>query len=1098
MGEALRAPSLAALPLPGTGDMDIPSDEDAWGEFKSTTEQGDSVGAVSTTAGSERTAGEHDEPPPSVVHHHHHQPQAEEPASAAGGGKEDEHGSADTATPARPAVLLPAAELREGSNQGMMAVKAAQSPEHKQQPHSHDDDNSGSGVDLLNLLPSPTAAAESGASTGGDHFDLFGSMLAAAPENPIRKLPAPSSGDSGADAGFAAADGFTGANATSEGEKGSGGDDEREWGVFEQPAAAEDRDPAPTLAAEKVDGEWIDVVVGPESDQPGEGKEGHEPAVDDEKDGDETAVSIGREEHEPPLGIQQQQQQQQPGESLVVDIGSDNDSGDLLVNSDASVSATKAALGAASPPADEQPGMTPDATPGEEPQPADDGSGGETDPPNEGPGEQDSDTLPEPDSPAAATTPRTAEGGLLNDVGDFLAATEPAVVVTAGGSPEVSAAVSAAGSSEQEPSLPSVAVAEKTEAGGDEGNVSGAGEGAGPSVVPGEAGVAAADILDWGDFGGPASADEAAADGAAAAAVYPESADAVKPEGEADEDNEASRSASPEATGVAAVDVLGLGDFGGPAPATASSSATSAGNEREGHAKEGEEPSHSAAPDATGEAVADILDWGDFGGAAAAAAAAAAAVEATVDGAAAGSSHSADGNGSEGHAKEDEESSPSAVPGAAPSATGVAAADVLDWGDFGGPAFAAEATVGGAAAASAEGVDRNEQQGKAKEDEVLPGEEEEQGDDDEWSAFGAPPTPSAAQHKEVVEEEPVPRSAGETLVSADLASQAAAGSGVEEGSEHGCPISRPPTTVTELGTGTSGVEKPAGNVGVEGQQPSEDVVLPSAAPAVEWGVWGEEEASQPSPEEPSAGRADADDKVPPGDDGEALPSAMPELTGGAGEDGSSGWGAFDEAPPAVASAVEEASAAAMVAPADDIATESAEGSASAAAGVPAAAQAGEQVTEESPPSVSAAVEEEEVQAAVDGVATEEEEAPPAAVGAGADAVEVPESTGDSSGGGSGDAQEEPEESEDDWGSDFGDFEEAPTTDEPEPVASTASTAAPPAAVVAFPKPPVSASRSPPVVGPAVGAGGAAAAMVHSTSDTISGGAKVAADAGAVS
>eukprot|EP00752_Nemacystus_decipiens_P004229 g3863.t1 len=1099
--------------------MDIISDDDAWGEFKSTTKQDGSAGAPSTTAGLDGTSGERDEPPHSVVHQQQQrQPEAEEPESAAAGGKEDEHGSTDTAALAGPAILPPAAELRDASNEGMMDVKAAESPEQQQQqqqPPSRDD-NSGSGADLLNLLPVPTTAG-SGVSTVVESSDLFGSMLTSAPENAVHKLPAhANSGGSGAGAAgvVAVTDGFMGVSASPEGEIVGGGENDTEWGGFEQPGA-EERDsapaqPTPPVAAEKVDGEWIDPVglgsgSGSGSDQLEGGKEGSVTAADDEKNGDEVTVAVGREEHELHLDAQQLP----PGESLMVDVGCENESGDLLVESDGVGSATKAALGAASPPANEKPGLTPDG----EPRPADEGAGEDVDAPNEGLG--DSNAVPESKSPAAAKTPQTSEIGLLADIADISVATGPAV-------------------------------AEEAEAGGAEGTVSGDFERASPSAVLVEARVAAADILDLGDFAGHASADKAAKDGAAAASF--DGVHAVTPGGQAEGDEEPSHLAALGAPGAASMDGLGLGDFEGPPPAAEATAVdgaavvnpeSAAGSEKEGQAMQDETPSRPGAPDATGVVVADLPDWGDFGGATPASTA----VKATIDGAAPASSDNADGdeqerhvkddeepspspapnatdgaavdaldfgdfggpaaaaeatvvvggafaasdeNGSEGQTKEDEEPSHSAAPGGTPGAAGVAAADVLDWGDFGGAACAAEAAVDGAAADSPESVDGPQQEGQAKEDEV-PGDAE---GDDEWSAFEAPPTPAQAQDQ-ATEVEFLPRAADENDFSPDFA-PVAAGSGVQEESSSGSSDS-PPTTATGDGMGeserlvSSDTGEAGDNVGAEGRHLSEAVVPPSDAPAVEWGVLGEAETTSVSPpEESSAGLADDDDA-------EALPSAMPELGGGADGDASSGWGAFDEAPPAAAVAAGEAKAP-VVAAAGDAATVSCGDSAAAAGEMPAAAQAERQVAEESPasaPPSAAAANEEEVHATVEGVVAEKAEAPPAAGGAEADAAGAEENTGGD------DDQEEPEASEDDWGSDFGEFEEAPTTDEPEPVTNAAG----PPAAVAFPKPLGSAAQSLPYAGPAVGAGGAAAAAAQrettaGTVGAISGGAMVAAGGGA--
>lgn len=952
--------------------MEIPSDEDAWEEFKSAA----------------TTAGEGGEPSPSVVHQQ--QPGAEKPESAAGG-KEDEHASTDTPVAAGPAMPHLAAELREESN--VMAVQSSPEP---QSPEQRDDGNSGSGFDLLDLLPSPTTAGNN-VGRVADNSDLFGSMLASAPENPTHKLSATKSSGFDADAGAPAEawhqgdpnGGFRGASASSEGEKGDCGESEGEWGGVEQPGqgaawdnrgADEESESAPIpptqpLAAEKVDGEWIDLAgSGSGSDRPGEEKEGHA-TVEDDKDGEGT-VAVSGEEHDPHPDAQQQKQQQQPGESLMVDPGCDSESSDLLVVSDAVDSAMDlaAALGVASPSANVLLGVPP----GEEPHPSNEGPEEELGPSNEGPVEEaplegDSPTLPEPESLAAAT-PQGAESGLLEDIAGSPAATATAAADESdgpGGSAGVPVAVSAVKPSELEPPLPSVAVAGKARGESDESTVAGAIEVSSHlPAAPGAAGVAALNVLDWGDFGSPASAVEATkVDG-----------DAAAPSESVDR------------------------------------------NDQEGQAKEGEEPSHSAAPDAAG----------------------------------------------------------------------VAAADVLDWGDFGGPASAAEATaVDGAAAAPSESVNRSEQGGQAREGEVQDEEEE----DGEWSAFEAPPTPSSAQNQEALE--PPPRSADGRVYSTDL-SPSAAGSVAQERSNNDAPRgSPPPTTATEEGAGEGGSEgsvppdaREAGdNVGVEDQQTSEAVVPPASAPAVEWGVFGEEETSGPSAE-PPVGRADGDDE-PPGDEEQAPPRAMPELVGSASGDGSSSWGAFDEGSP---TAAVDAPAAAVV-PMGDSATES-EGIPASAAEGGAAAQAKEHVADESAapalPSAAAA-KENKTQVAVESVAREAE-APPDTVGAKAE-VEAVEAGGNSGG------DQEPE-SEDEWGSDFGDFEEAPTTDEPGPGVSTASAAVSPG-VAAFPKPPVSAARSMPVVGPVVGAGGAMAATVQgrtpaATAATISGDTRAAADGGTVS
>lgn len=1173
--------SLATLLFQGTEDMDIPSDDDAWGEFKSTPEQSDSVGdgVLPTTAGSASDC-ERDEPPPSVAgkQQQRQQPEAaEEPESAAGGGKEDEHASAETTASAQPSMPHSAAELGESNETVQMTVvdvKAARPPDQKkQQPPQQcrdDDNNSGSGLDLLDLLPSPTTTG-GGMSTGGENLDMFVSMLASAPENPVHKLSAAAAVPAEASHQGDPADRLKGASASSKGEKGDGGEDEGEWGVFELPEA-EERDPTPapaatpatpTLAAEKVDGEWIDLVQ-PGLHQPGEGKEGYATAADDEKNGVEGTVAVGRVEHEPHLDAQQQQQHQQADEYVVDILGCDIKGSGLLVESDASGSATKA-IAANSPTADEKPDVKPAEQEDEEPHPSDRGAEEEIDPPSAGPGEEtppeadsNTHTLPEPESWAAAATPQTAGSGSLGDIADFSAGTATTVAVeddVPGDSAGVAMAVSAAEPSELEPSLPSGTVAGKLEGESGEGSVAGADEGGSPSAAPEAAGIAPVDILVWGDFGGlnSASADEATVDGAPAATS--ENVDENVQGGQAKEDEEPSRSGTLGATGVPAMDILGLGDFGGPAStaetvavggAAAASSEGMDGKEQEGQAKEGQESSHSAVAD---EAVADVFDWGDFGGPTSSSA-----VEVTADGAAAASSESVDVFEQDGQATEDEELGHSAAPDAtgvaaadtldggdfggstsaveatvdgsaaissestnafeqedqakeveepshptAPDATRVAVADALDWGDFGASTSADETTAREAAAASSETVDGDEQEGQAKEDEV-PGEAE---DDDEWSAFEAPPKPSAAQNQDLLE--PPPRAANEKILSVDFAPPAA-GMDVQEESKDEWPDSPTPTTAKGAGgsegLATAEVGEAGDTVRGEHQQTSSAAIVPPhAAPAVEWGGFGEEEPSEPSPEEPPVGRTDVDHETLPRDDEQALPAAMPELGGIAGEDGSSSWGAFDEAPPA-AVALEAQAPASVVVPTDDGTTESGEVSASGAEESPAA-RAETQATEESaasaPPSApsAAAAKEENTQAAVEGVADEEAKAPPAAEEPEAHAVEAEEGTG------GGDQDLEAEESEDEWGSDFGDFEEAPTTDEPEPVTSRASTAVPTGAVSAFPKPPVSAAGSLPAVGPAVGAGGAAAATVQGwapggTADKTSRDARVAVDGGVVS
>eukprot|EP00903_Cladosiphon_okamuranus_P014376 g13347.t1 len=952
--------------------MDIPSGEDAWGEFKSTTEQGD--GVLPTIAGSASDC-ERDEPPPSVANKQQQQPQpeaAEEQESAADGGKEEKHASAETAASAQPSMPHSAAELGEESiNMMQMMVvdgKAARSPEHeKQQPQQQqpqcrdDDDDSGSRLDLLDLLPSPTASGNS-VSTAGENLDMFGSMLPSAPENPIHKHSAAAAVPAEVSHQVDPAD-------PNDGFRGACAEGKAEWGVFEQPEA-EERDPiptpatpatpaTPTLAAEKVDGEWIDLV-GPGPDQPGEGKEGHAAAAGDEQDGDGGTAAVGREE-QAPRQQQQQQQHERADESVAGAFGHDNEGDDLFVpfiESDASGSATEVVIAEASPSDDEE---EPDVAPDEEedddgePHPSHRGAEDDMDSPSAGPGgeappEADSDTHTqhEPESWAAATTPHAAGSGSLDDIADFPAATATAMAGE-GDVPGASAgepvAVSAAKPSELEPSLPSGTVEGTLGGERGEGDVAGAGDGS-PSAAPEAAGVAPADILVWDDFGAPrsASADEATVDGAIAA-----------------------------------------------------TSQRADGNVLGGQAKEDKEPSRSSAPDVT---AVNVLDWGDFGGPTSASA-----VEVTVDSAAATSCESADVFEQEGQAKGD-----GPGPLAAPDEAGVAAADALDWGDFGASTSAVEATaVDDAAAAPSERVDGDERVGQAKEEEVL-GEGE---DDDEWSAFEAPPTPSAAQNQETLE--PPPRT-----------------------------------------------------------------------PAVEWGGFGKEDPSGPSSEEPQAGRADVD-KTPPRDDEQALPAARPELGGVAGEGGSSSWGAFDEAPLEAA-----------VAPPDDVATEGGEVvSASAAGGAPAE-QAEAQATEESAasaPTSAAAPKEKNTQAAAEGVAADEAEAPSAAKEAEVQAIEADEGTG------GGDQGQESEEGEDDWGSDFGDFEEAPTTDEPEPVACTASAAAPTGGAIALPKPPLSAARSLPPVGADVGVGGAAAAAVSGeasggTAGKTSGDARVSVDGGA--
>ncbi len=1088
----------------------MPEEEEAWGEFKSTTGQGDSssFGDMPAVEGIGDDGHSGEEPSSAAPQQ---RTEAGEAEPEAGGGKEDPG-------PGRGTLLSPgglaapqqsAAERPDEPNEFKTGVTAAAragavvmagepaTGEAPEEPRRLDDEGDG-GVDLMNLLPSPTTVGATaavggsgggvgGVGGGGSDMDLFGSMLASPAITEIAAV---------ADAAAADPDG---------GLVGAGGKEqskEEEWGVFEQPgppavagwsghggsppAAA-----TPTPAAEKVDGEWIDLL-GSGSDLPEGKNEGSGSVGGDDGDGAEQTLAVSdsgtaavdRVEHEPeprldmpptPPPPQSPQQEQLGGDdrdsesgrgSLVEHLGWDNGGG-------GGGGVTGAALGDSSKfsAADEKPADKPEH-PGE-------GLGDEIDP-------QEEESL-------ATAPPQSSES---ETPGDVAGATATAAVCDA----EVL---------EFEPPLPAAAAPETavpSEGGSDGGNLFSIGKNDGSSATPDISGAAAANILDWGGFGDPTPAVEAMPAGGVAAAPSgsaqgdedreaegegergqggdewsafeapptpspPQDRDPFEnlpkpaadpaeggaegdsrrdgrpespppaPEKEADEpvgsptsgsedagDGAGARSQEP--SGAAVAPVAATGGGGGFEAEEASrvspegnppASGPGGGDEEEapsGDDEEEEEPPtaipelEAAGGDGEGEGSSS---WGAFDEAPPAAAAAAAAAAETLP----PSEGGRDGGNLLGIGENGGSS-------ATPDNSGAAAADTVDWGDFGNPSPAVEAIPAGGVAAAPSGSAQGEDDKEAEE------EWEKGQEDDEWSAFEAPPTPSPPQDQHPFENLPQP--------AADPAE-----GGAEGDSRDGGPESPPPAPEKEadepVGSPTSASRDAGDGAGARSQEPSGAAVAPVAATGG-GGGFETEEASRVSPEgKPPASGPDGGDggEVPSRDneEEEEPPTAIPELeaTGGDGEgEGSSSWGAFDEAPPAAAAAAAAVAAAAEVGGGSEL-----------------------EVADEDAP--------------------KEAEMPPDAAG------EVPEAEGEVQEEGNSGGGQEPE-SEDDWGSDFGDFEEAPTPQEPEPAASGAAsttTTAPPK-IAAFLAPPAADARSPPAAAAAVGGAVGAAAVSGETRD----------------
>ncbi|CAM9115883.1 unnamed protein product, partial [Scytosiphon promiscuus] len=469
----------------------------------------------------------------------------------------------------------------------------------------------------------------------------------------------------------------------------------------------------------------------------------------------------------------------------------------------------------------------------------------------------------------------------------------------------------------------------------------------------------------------------------------------------------------------------------------------------------------------------------------------------------------------------------SAAPGASDRASDLAeqganaavpAANVFDWGDFGGATGGTVEVEEAAAAVAAPSeslggsgdTGRHGRLGEEEDGEANGGGQREE--EDEWSAFAAPPNPSPAETQQ--EAPSTPAQLDEAGVPAAESVPNDPGSAAQEfESDDGRPEPVPPASADQVDrSGRS--ELPDGGKGAENEYVDTVVTVTSADSGDAWGSFGQAEASSASPTDGATelaggewgafGQAEASSATPAGEaaervegvdggastgggrpasddgpgkapadqtdnDGDTPPPVVPELGGGDGgeEVSSSSWGAFDEAPLAAGAVTaappgEAATTAEGATPAEEAEEFSAESREVPADELSRDNAGGEQGEDGS------AVE----RAAGDGAgAAEKKERAVARAEAGTAEAEAGAQAKDGEIGDVGGDEEtaEAEDEDDDWGSDFGDFEEAPVPEEdpeqPTGTADTPDTAATAAVkspeMDAVPQPPVSAVRSSP-------------------------------------
>lgn len=350
-------------------DMEGP-EEDAWGDFKSTPEVTTAAEAPSVPVGSTHEQGDDGEGselraadplPPSGDHHDHHQEQLEAvdemPSSAAG--EEDTAADSDAPAAGDPALAQPsptaedAVELKPGIMAPVMMGELSATAEAPPQAPQQQDEEGGATGNLLDMLPSPTAAA-SGSNVLGGGGDFFSQMGSSSLNNAEEITGV---GNTFGDASSAVT--TAGAGAPDLPRRGSVGDGiratehenakaddekiESGWGLLEQPErtsatkagaspvasaapaatatpfeldfgwrgveeGAGDAPLAETTSppAEKVDGEWIDLAAAPAS-IPQDGVEHDDDTPDKVEDGtgdtlptsDEGTAAVDLDEEEP-------------------------------------------------------------------------------------------------------------------------------------------------------------------------------------------------------------------------------------------------------------------------------------------------------------------------------------------------------------------------------------------------------------------------------------------------------------------------------------------------------------------------------------------------------------------------------------------------------------------------------------------------------------------------------------------------------------------------------------------------------------------------------------------------------------------------------